>query len=479
LVAFADPSDKPYTRPTIMVLRKKQRGGKQEIKRTACKCQAISHTLVNNCLKCGKIVCSLEGPGPCFFCGNIVAPKGEEATYNYEGVDENTRKAIEQKDKLIENDKSSNRNTVLDDQEDYYDLNSWMTPEERQRAKKKHEEAEKQKKESKNKITIDFAGRRVISEDESFNFKEEMLKEITKTGSDFRVNKSVQSNGIKENEDTKDQSTGAFRNPTISVPQPQFVYANKDADKTDSKNPKSTKNKRVQHEFFPDEITDQDTPMLSNLTPDDTRDDSSDPPCRIQVPIQLDVPGLTYYPNWLTEEEEQKLLRIIDSSPWNSKLQRQTQHYGYEYNYNAKDYQDINKSRLSVANTFPKWLTNLAKRLSNGITPHLADQVIINEYTPGQGINPHIDHKASFQDCVVSLSLGSGTTMSFAHYATKKNVSQYLEPRSLIVLSGEARYNWSHGIAAIDSDLVNGRKIHRGRRVSITFRKIIEQEIKQ
>jgi alkylated DNA repair dioxygenase AlkB len=31
----------------------------------------------------------------------------------------------------------------------------------------------------------------------------------------------------------------------------------------------------------------------------------------------------------------------------------------------------------------------------------------------------------------------------------------YLPPRSLLVLSGEARYLWSHGIAARKSDMVS------------------------
>lgn len=49
----------------------------------------------------------------------------------------------------------------------------------------------------------------------------------------------------------------------------------------------------------------------------------------------------------------------------------------------------------------------------------------------------------------------------------KKNI--YLESRSLLVLKGDARYKWKHGIAARKSD--NGVK--RQRRISLTFRKVI------
>lgn len=41
------------------------------------------------------------------------------------------------------------------------------------------------------------------------------------------------------------------------------------------------------------------------------------------------------------------------------------------------------------------------------------DQLIINEYTPGQGINPHIDNPTLFSSPIVSLSLGSDCVMEF------------------------------------------------------------------
>lgn len=49
----------------------------------------------------------------------------------------------------------------------------------------------------------------------------------------------------------------------------------------------------------------------------------------------------------------------------------------------------------------------------------------------------------------------------------------YLAPRSLITLSGEARHQWTHAIPARKSDMVNGIKIPRERRVSLTFRSAI------
>jgi alkylated DNA repair dioxygenase AlkB len=49
----------------------------------------------------------------------------------------------------------------------------------------------------------------------------------------------------------------------------------------------------------------------------------------------------------------------------------------------------------------------------------------------------------------------------------------YLQPHSLLILSGQARYEWTHAIPARQSDRIDGIKIMRGRRVSLTFRTVI------
>ena len=48
-----------------------------------------------------------------------------------------------------------------------------------------------------------------------------------------------------------------------------------------------------------------------------------------------------------------------------------------------------------------------------------------------------------------------------------------MKERSLIILSDDARYEWQHAIPARKSDVVNGFKIARDRRLSLTFRTVI------
>ncbi|WP_228438789.1 alpha-ketoglutarate-dependent dioxygenase AlkB [Chryseobacterium pennae] len=100
------------------------------------------------------------------------------------------------------------------------------------------------------------------------------------------------------------------------------------------------------------------------------------------------------------------------------------------------------------------------------------DQVIINEYEPGQGISNHIDCVSCFEDIIISVSLLSSCVMQFSKDREQQEI--LLQPRSLLLLSGEARYHWKHGIKAVKNDKWSDTIIPRKRRISITFRKIKE-----
>jgi alkylated DNA repair dioxygenase AlkB len=120
----------------------------------------------------------------------------------------------------------------------------------------------------------------------------------------------------------------------------------------------------------------------------------------------------------------------------------------------------------------PLWLKGLATRMHHdGIFPDVPDQVSINEYLPGQGIADHIDCTPCFGEVVVSLSLAGTAVMDFKH--ASQTVSILLEPRSVLVIRDEARYQWTHGIPRRKHDLMDGGIITRARRLSATFRKVI------
>jgi alkylated DNA repair dioxygenase AlkB len=101
----------------------------------------------------------------------------------------------------------------------------------------------------------------------------------------------------------------------------------------------------------------------------------------------------------------------------------------------------------------------------------MPDQVIANEYLPGQGISAHIDCEPCFSEAIVSLSLLSPCEIIFRERRSDAKLGVVLEPRSAIVMKDDARYEWTHEIPARKSDIIDGAKVERSRRVSLTFRR--------
>lgn len=187
----------------------------------------------------------------------------------------------------------------------------------------------------------------------------------------------------------------------------------------------------------------------------------------------LPIPGLSYTASYLAKDVQQSLLQLIDQQPWKMELRRRVQHYGYQYNYKAH-----RVTPQMQAAAFPDCLKVLAHQLyQDGYASVLPDQVIINEYLPGQGIAPHIDCVPCFGDIILSLSLGSACVMQFTHATNRTQVALWLEPGSLLLLTGEARYRWKHQIPARKTDIHANQRVPRQRRVSLTFRTVVRSDM--
>jgi alkylated DNA repair dioxygenase AlkB len=182
------------------------------------------------------------------------------------------------------------------------------------------------------------------------------------------------------------------------------------------------------------------------------------------------ISGLYYIDNFLSNQEEKDLIEFIDNQEWNTSLKRRTQHYGYNYNYDSTKLTRTNK----IPDTFKEIIQKFSQNLNSIpiLKDYEFDQVIVNEYEPGQGISAHIDHTKNFAEIVVSLSLGSPCEMVFCETKNKENViKQILQRKSLVILTEDARYKFTHAIPARKSD--NGVK--RSKRISLTFRKVNKQ----
>ena len=193
---------------------------------------------------------------------------------------------------------------------------------------------------------------------------------------------------------------------------------------------------------------------------------------------QKQINGFQLIENYLTKEQEALLFNNINQQKWVVDYQRRLQYYNYRnehvYPYNL----------IPIPDKIPDFLNELIDRIVNDhIVENKFDQIIVNEYKPGEGLKPHFDRKDYFQNIIVGVSLNSATTMEFYNEKTSPDGCQkksiLIPRRSLYVLKDDARYVWKHGISSKKYDIVNGIRTERKVRVSITFRNVVESKIKQ
>jgi alkylated DNA repair dioxygenase AlkB len=169
--------------------------------------------------------------------------------------------------------------------------------------------------------------------------------------------------------------------------------------------------------------------------------------------------GLQYQPAFVTDAEENTLIghiRALPIAPFQFgqyEGKRRVVFFGTRY--------DFTHQRLEQADPIPSWLTPLATRveafatLAGGSIAH----ALVTEYETGAGIGLHRDKKQF--DLVFGVSLGSSCNFRFRRKTASKweRFTLNVEPRSLYLISGDARNIWEHSIAPVESP-----------RYSITFR---------
>jgi len=106
----------------------------------------------------------------------------------------------------------------------------------------------------------------------------------------------------------------------------------------------------------------------------------------IQTKVMTSIPqilGLSYLPGFITVDQSAALIAEIDNQTWRSDLKRRVQHYGYVYDYRSRAI-----SKEMKLGPLPEWLDGMTRQLvRRNIFPKTPDQIIINEYKPGQGIS--------------------------------------------------------------------------------------------
>lgn len=176
------------------------------------------------------------------------------------------------------------------------------------------------------------------------------------------------------------------------------------------------------------------------------------------------IPGVQYLPHYIDARTQEQLLGAVDQQLWQQSARHRVQVYGYHYNHRQRAAYRIGD--------LPPWAVALAEQLhGDGLIASTPNQLVANDYEPGVGIFDHVD-QAVFGDVVISVSLGSTCIMRFTQAEPEASREMLLEPGSALVLTGEARWDWKHGIPDRASDRWHDREYVRSRRVSLTFRAV-------
>ncbi|XP_019571263.2 tRNA (carboxymethyluridine(34)-5-O)-methyltransferase ALKBH8 isoform X1 [Rhinolophus sinicus] len=210
-----------------------------------------------------------------------------------------------------------------------------------------------------------------------------------------------------------------------------------------------------------------------------------------ELGLQALPPGLMVVEEIISSEDEKMLLESVnwtedkDNQNFQKSLKhRRVKHFGYEFHYENNN---VDKDKPLPGGLPDICDSILEKWLKEGFIRYKPDQLTVNQYEPGHGIPAHIDTHSAFEDEIVSLSLGSEIVMDFKH-PDGVTVPVLLPRRSLLVMTGESRYLWTHGITPRKFDTVQASKNRksgvitsdvgdltlnkRGIRTSFTFRKV-------
>lgn len=189
------------------------------------------------------------------------------------------------------------------------------------------------------------------------------------------------------------------------------------------------------------------------------------------VDMEQLVPGLLVIPDFIDEAMEDALMREIDTQVWVVDYDRRLQYYSYRNELESP--YDL----IAIPVPLPPVVLQLSQLIvAKGILQYQPDQVIINEYLPGQGLRPHKDRNY-FENQICGINLGSGCIMRFIRDRTKEVVDVPVLRRSLYVMQDDARKKWKHSIPPRKKDTIDGSVVHRDRRWSITYRKVKPEKV--
>ncbi len=162
--------------------------------------------------------------------------------------------------------------------------------------------------------------------------------------------------------------------------------------------------------------------------------------------------GFSYFPGFITVEEEQQLCGIISTLPLSTFLfhgyeaRRKVASYGYDYHFDSRS--------ITKGEPVPPGFHFLVERVAAHLNIPAAafKEVLATEYPAGSVINWHRD--APPFELIAGISLAADCIFRLRPYDKSKQkrsaiISFPVQRRSLYVMQGSARDEWEHSIRPV------------------------------
>lgn len=218
-------------------------------------------------------------------------------------------------------------------------------------------------------------------------------------------------------------------------------------------------------------------------------------PCNIAEDLEKYIvkeapPTVYYIPNFITEAEEECLLKQVYSAPkpkWTQLSGRRLQNWG-----------GLPHPKGMLAEKLPDWLLKYTEKISllGAFAGKTANHVLVNEYKFGEGIMPHEDGPL-YHPTVTTITLGSHTVLDFYRPVCQNQTeipqtedSRYMlsllvQRQSLLILQDDMYKCYLHGIKGVYEDVLSkhvvnlssagaqvGDTLPRSTRISLTIRHV-------
>ncbi|XP_057627345.1 alpha-ketoglutarate-dependent dioxygenase alkB homolog 7, mitochondrial [Chionomys nivalis] len=171
-------------------------------------------------------------------------------------------------------------------------------------------------------------------------------------------------------------------------------------------------------------------------------------------------------PGFLSQAEEDTLTR---------ELEPQLRRRRYEYDHwdaAIHGFRETEKSRWSDAS---QAILHRVQEAAFGPDQTLLSLVHVLDLEPQGYIKPHVDSVKFCGSTIAGLSLLSPSVMKLVHTQEPEQwLELLLEPGSLYILRGSARYDFSHEILRDEESFFGERRVPRGRRISVICRSLPE-----